>query len=77
FRPRRHRLRYRVFSLLIDLDELPELDRRLRLFGHNRPALFSFQDRDHGGGEPGALRAWIDQRLWRVGLAPDGGQVLV
>ncbi|MFX6023188.1 DUF1365 family protein, partial [Acinetobacter baumannii] len=28
FRPRRHRLRYRVFSLLIDLDELPVLDRR-------------------------------------------------
>lgn len=77
FRPRRHRLRYRVFSLLIDLDELPALDRRLRLFGHNRRALFSFQDRDHGGGEPGALRAWIDQRLWRAGLAPDGGQVLV
>lgn len=77
FRPRRHRLRYRVFSLLIDLDELPRLDRRLRLFGHNRPALFSFQDGDHGYGEPGALRAWIDQRLWRAGIVPDGGQVLV
>ena len=25
-RPRRHRLRYRVFSLLLDLDELPELE---------------------------------------------------
>ncbi len=28
--PRRHRLDYRVFSMLMDLDELPELDRRLR-----------------------------------------------
>ena len=31
FRPRRHRLRYRLFMVLLDLDELPELDRRLRL----------------------------------------------
>ena len=35
-RPRRHRLRYSVFSLLLDLDELPDLDRRFRLFGYNR-----------------------------------------
>ena len=46
-RPRRHRLSYRVFSLLIDLDELASLD-RLRLFGHNRRAVFSVLDRDHG-----------------------------
>ncbi|HSQ08322.1 MAG TPA: DUF1365 family protein, partial [Chromatiaceae bacterium] len=29
-RPRVHRLDYRVFSLLLDLDELPDLGRRLR-----------------------------------------------
>ncbi len=39
FAPRVHRLRYRLFQLLIDLDELPMLDRDLRLFGHNRFAL--------------------------------------
>ena len=31
-----HGFRYRVFLTLIDLDELPALDRELRLFGHNR-----------------------------------------
>ena len=30
FRPRAHRLRYRLFMTLLDLDELPDLDRRLR-----------------------------------------------
>ncbi|MEC8154446.1 MAG: DUF1365 family protein, partial [Pseudomonadota bacterium] len=33
--PRKHRFRYRVFSLLFDLEELQELDRRLPLFGYN------------------------------------------
>ena len=35
-RPRHHRFKYRVFAMLLDLDELPALDRRLRLFGWNR-----------------------------------------
>ena len=47
-RPRAHRLRYRVFYLLLDLAELPRLDRDLRLFGFNRAGLFSFHERDHG-----------------------------
>ena len=45
-RPFRHRLDYRVFSLYLDLDELPQLSRRLRLFSHNRWNLFGFLDRD-------------------------------
>jgi hypothetical protein len=66
-RPRAHRLRYRVFSLLIDLDELPSLSRRLALFSRNRFNLFSFHDRDHGAGE-GDLRASIDARLKAAGF---------
>ena len=38
-RPKKHHLRYRVFSLLLDLDELPRLN-ALKWFGHNRRALF-------------------------------------
>ena len=47
-RPVRHRLRYRMFSLLLDLDELPALARRLRLFSLNRFNLFSLHERDYG-----------------------------
>ncbi len=74
-RPRRHRLAYRVFALLLDLDALPALDRRLRLFGHNRFALFSFHDRDHGPGEDRALRPWIEAQLSRAGIDLEGGTV--
>lgn len=68
FRPKQHRLRYRVFSLLLDLDELPALDTHLRLFGHNRAALFSFHDSDHGEGMRGTLRAWIERQLADAGV---------
>jgi DUF1365 family protein len=45
--PREHVFRYPVYMVLVDLDELPELDRRLPLFGWNRRALTSFHDADH------------------------------
>lgn len=45
--PRANVFRYPVYMTLLDLDELPELDRRLPLFGWNRRALTSFHDRDH------------------------------
>jgi DUF1365 family protein len=49
-RPRAHRLRYRVFWMLLDLDEIESLPRHLRLFSHNRFNAVSFFDRDHGDG---------------------------
>lgn len=67
-RPRAHRLSYRVFSLFLDLDELPALSRKSRLFGHNRRAVFSFQDSDHGAGEEGGLRGWVDKPISGAGL---------
>jgi hypothetical protein len=67
-RPKTHRLRYRVFSLLIDLDELEKLDRGLKLFGYNRAAVFSFWDKDHGLGKAGELRSWVEKHLSDAGL---------
>lgn len=62
-RPHAHKLRYRVFSFLLDLDEVNVLDKGLRLFGYNRPAIFSFRDTDHGNGEKGGLKGWVCQHL--------------
>ena len=76
-RPVRHRLRYRMLNLLLDLDELPALDRRLRLFGHNRRALFEFREADHGDGSTTPLRQQVAAQLRAAGLNPDGGRILV
>ncbi|WP_026379154.1 DUF1365 domain-containing protein [Afifella pfennigii] len=71
-KPRRHRLSYRVFSLLVDLDELPALDKKLRLFGHDRRAVFSFFEADHGDGQPGRLKAWVRERLEEADIETGG-----
>ena len=71
-RPRRHKLHYHVFSLLLDLDELPAISATSRLFGHNRRAVLSFWDKDHGDGGSGGLRAWIETRLREAGCHEAG-----
>ncbi len=68
WKPRSHQLDYRVFSALIDLDELPELARRSRVFAHNRFNLFSLMDRDFGPGDGAPLKPWVAAQLRRAGL---------
>lgn len=44
--PTPHRFVYRLFYFAIDLDELPELGRRLPLFSFGGPGLYSFRETD-------------------------------
>jgi DUF1365 family protein len=74
-RPRRHALRYRIFMLLLDLDELPALNRRLRWFSLGRFNLTSFLDRDHGDGSDTPLRRQIERHLDAAGLSIAGGPI--
>ena len=67
-RPRRHRLDYRVFSLLVDLDELETLDRRLRLFSLNAFNLFSLRPSDYGFAQSGELRDEVESVLAAAGI---------
>jgi len=73
-RPRKHALRYRIYTLLIDLDELPELARRSRLFSHNRFNLFSLRDGDFGDGSGAGPREQVEGHLRAAGL-PTGGPI--
>ncbi len=57
--PQKHALRMRITMLLLDLDELPALDRRLRFFSAERGNLVSFHQRDHGARAEHGLRAWV------------------
>lgn len=74
-RPKRHRLKYGVFFMLLDLDELPALDARLSLFAYNRAAPFAFHDADHGPRDGTPLRAWVDAQLGDAGIDITGGRV--
>lgn len=74
-RPFVHHFVYRVFSLCVDIDELPALGRRLRLFSHNRLNLFAFHDRDHGPCDGTPLRPWVETLVRRAGIELAGGRV--
>jgi DUF1365 family protein len=74
-RPRPHRLRYGMFWMLFDLDEIESLPRRLRLFSHNRFNALSFHDADHGDGSGRPLRPQIERHLQEAGIDLGGGAI--
>jgi DUF1365 family protein len=74
-RPRRHRLCYRVFYLLLDLDELEALASASWLFRRGRFGLVSFHARDHGDGSDLPLRLQAETLLRSAGVDVDGGPI--
>ncbi|SDS24888.1 DUF1365 domain-containing protein [Bradyrhizobium canariense] len=76
-KPVRHRFSYRVMSLLIDLDRLDAADRRSRLFGVNRRALYSFHEADHGDRDGSSLRIYAQRCADQHGIDLAGGRVLL
>ena len=75
-RPKRHRLRYRVFMLLLDLDEIDALDRSLKRFSRGRWNLISFHDRDHLEGGDGSLKEAVLTKLRARGMDAERVSVL-
>lgn len=72
-RPKKHKLRYRVFSFLLDLDEIDALSNRLRLFSRNRFNLFSFHDCDHGSKGQSGKNTGADLRSRIEGVLVEHG----
>jgi uncharacterized protein len=74
-KPRKHRLAYKVFMLLIDLDELPDL--KLKTLGVGRFNLFGFDPKRFGpqgkkGDSGRPLKAQIEATLTGAGIATGG-----
>jgi DUF1365 family protein len=76
-RPGKHRLRYRVFMLALDLDEIDAKDARLRFFSHNRANLLSLHDRDHGDRIVAPIKPQIEAKLREAGIAWTGGRIVL
>jgi uncharacterized protein len=73
--PSRNSFAYKVYFVYVDLAEIDDLDARLRRFGHDRHALISLWDADHGPRDGTGLRPWIDTVLARAGIDLAGGRV--
>jgi DUF1365 family protein len=75
FRPKPHALSYRVFWMLLDLDEIDDMDGQLRLFSRNRFNLYAFRDADYGDRSGRALKEQVAEALAAAGIDWDGGRV--
>ena len=63
FKPVKHFLNYKTFSLFIDLDEIQQLDKSISIFSHNKFNIFSFYNKDHGDRDGNCLKKWVTSNL--------------
>ena len=73
--PFSHRFRYRIASLLIDLDRIEEAGRQSPLFSTERFNLFSFYAKDHGARDGTDLKAWARARFAEAGVEAGDGAI--
>ncbi|MFM8720439.1 MAG: DUF1365 family protein, partial [Chthoniobacterales bacterium] len=77
-RPKQHEFLYRVFYFYLDLGELCEAERRLKIFGVNRPNIYSLRDKDHFqyGGEVRPIARNVREFLAQSGCPlEEGGSI--
>jgi DUF1365 family protein len=63
FKPKRNFFSYKTFSLLIDLNEIKNLDKKIKFFSHNKFNILSFHDVDHGPRDGTSLITWVEKML--------------
>ncbi len=75
--PKRHEFVYRIFLFALDLDELPEITRRIPLFSLNSSGLYSFHDTDHFQMIPGSVRQNAAAFLKTQGITREPARILM
>jgi len=63
FKPKKHFFSYKIFSLLIDLNEIEDLEKRINFFSHNKFNILSFYNIDHGPRDGSSLTKWVKKNL--------------
>lgn len=69
YQPKAHRFTYRVFSTLLNIDDIDANRLGLRLLSIDRFNLFCIRRRDHGAKDGSALRPFIETMLHEAGIA--------
>ena len=68
FKPKEHYFKYNVFSLLIDLNELEEINKYIKFFSYNKFNIISFYDKDHGDRDGSSIQLWVKKNLRNIGI---------
>ena len=63
FKPVNHSLKYKTFSLLLDLDEIEKLAEKISIFSLDKFNIFSFYNKDHGARDGSPLKSWILENI--------------
>ena len=63
FKPKKHFFSYKTFSLLIDLNEIVNLEKKIKFFSYNKFNILSFCDIDHGPRDGSSLLKWVKKTL--------------
>ena len=75
FKPKRHFFSYKTFSLLIDLNEVEDLGRKIKFFSYNKFNILSFYDSDHGPRDGSSLFRWVKKTLAKSKINIGSGSV--
>ncbi len=68
FKPKKHYFKYKVFSLLIDLNELDEIQKNIKIFSYNKFNVISFFDVDHGPRDGTCLSNWVKENIKKIDI---------
>ena len=68
FKPKEHYFKYNVFSLLIDLNELEQINKDIKFFSYNKFNIISFFDKDHGDRDGSSIKIWVKKNLKNIGI---------
>ncbi|MFL2892140.1 MAG: DUF1365 domain-containing protein [Candidatus Pelagibacter sp.] len=68
FKPKEHYFKYNVFSLLLDLNELEEINKYIKFFSYNKFNIISFYDKDHGDRDGSSIKLWVKKNLRNIGI---------
>tara|TARA_B100001123_G_scaffold260670_1_gene290442 strand:+ start:170 stop:940 length:771 start_codon:yes stop_codon:yes gene_type:complete len=75
FKPKRHFFAYKTFSFLIDLNEIKNLEKKIKFFSYNKFNILSFYDVDHGPRDGSSLVNWVKNTLLNAKINVGSGTI--
>ena len=75
YKPKKHFFSYQTFSLLIDLNEIGEIEKKIKFFSYNKFNILSFYNIDHGNRDGNSLVKWVKNILKKSKINFDIGKI--
>ena len=75
YKPKKHFFSYKTFSLLIDLNEIGEIEKKIKFFSYNKFNILSFYNIDHGNRDGNSLVKCVKNILKKSKINFDIGKI--